>query len=425
MSDVIASYKYTILPFLACVYAFFSITIPDVASIALIFLVVLLIFDKRYVLVAIKKDHFLKLILAAVIFPILTWGWASINDFPWQADYPRRVESLLKLFSFLIISYVLLGKLILILCFLISFFLGLLVSPFITGDGFTEIGLLLSGRRIDFGIKNAQHIGILSAALIILCVVFIPRLISYHGKNRRLFAIILFSITVLCSLMLYGSQTRAAWVGLISCLIVASITQFLRMPDLKIKVGIVLAAIMILALTITIDNPFVKRFKSEASTFASLTSGDISTVPLSSVGIRIHLWVSSYNSFQESMVVGKGEHEARVVVEGTPYLSDYWKNTFSHLHNSYIEILVKYGLVGLVWYITLLAVLFLTIRKQYKRGLMDISIYQSFKFFMIFWIVINLFESYVFFYTGTTLFGVIAAAAYTYRQREGGIKDIS
>jgi len=180
--------------------------------------------------------------------------------------------------------------------------------------------IYLSGERVNFGFRNAQHAGIFfgTAFLCILFFGFSSR--SLRSSPLRLMA--LGGIVSCAALMLFGvvaTQTRAVWLGLLGALLTAAVLA-LMMGGLKPvwiwvrrpihAIPLLLAAVIAAVLFAALDVPkrVTARLAQEeigVETLREAARFD-ERAQLSSSGARIALWRAAPDWIAERPVFGWG-----------------------------------------------------------------------------------------------------------------------
>ncbi len=138
---------------------------------------------------------------------------------------------------------------------------------------------------------------------------------------------------------LASSGARGAWLGfgfaLLCCGIFAIRWNWRRAVAALIGVTMVIAYLQTLA-------PVKSRLDSLQSEIQSYQNGNSYT----SVGVRLDLWVQSYELAREQPILGIGPGNFKTalvpLLEAKPYLAE-----FSHAHSQYFDTVANAGLVGL------------------------------------------------------------------------------
>jgi O-antigen ligase len=144
-----------------------------------------------------------------------------------------------------------------------------------------------------------------------------------------------------------------------------------------------------------------------------IMTGDLDKVPLSSIGIRIHTWRKAVGWIQERPWTGWGP-KSRKALYANSDLPPSIKKQFGHFHNSIIEITLAYGLVGLAVFMLIAGVVGYRAWWAWRRGLMPDDVFFFLGAFFIYWLIVNMFESYVIYTTGYYINALVGGAAYTF-----------
>ncbi|GAA0827806.1 hypothetical protein GCM10009112_07420 [Marinomonas arenicola] len=356
----------------------------------------------------------LLLLLASILLPLISWFFAHLA-YPDLANESPRLDKLLRMFLFIPIAWWIKDSPKKVFLFWSLAALAVLASPWISGDGFQEIIRGWQGYRVDFGLKNAGHTSLFFGTILIGLICFSPRL--YLWKKSSL--IILIPCLLFCAFTMIAVQTRAGWLALIVCSSTTLIYFFLKEKNKskffnkKTIAFIILTLIAGSLLYKNMGNIVEKRSKSESSVIDSVLSGNFDDIPYTSVGIRVNLWRAALARIEERPILGWGINGQSIAIKETTWLPDHIRQTFGHLHNSYFSILTNYGLLGLLFYVVWFGWIFLKILNLVSKG----SLGKDIGYFSItvlsFWSIVNLFESYLFFWTGVVyiqaLFGGLLA----------------
>lgn len=143
-----------------------------------------------------------------------------------------------------------------------------------------------------------------------------------------------------------------------------------------------------------------KRSLTESSVIDKVLSGDWENIPYTSVGIRVNLWRAALNRIEERPILGWSINGQSIAIKKTTWLPDNIRQTFGHLHNSYLSILTDYGLMGLSFYFIWFGWIFFSILRLVSKGTLGKDIGYFSITVLSFWSVVNLFESYLIFWTG-------------------------
>jgi O-antigen ligase len=113
----------------------------------------------------------------------------------------------------------------------------------------------------------------------------------------------------------------------------------------------------------------------------------------------------------EKPITGWGGNAGGLVIQHTEWLQAYIGDLpLGHLHNSYVELLVRYGLLGFSIYLILAVWTAKGAHRAWKNRTMPGDFLIFFIVFFVFWAIVNMFESYMFYWTGVYVFNLVMAA---------------
>lgn len=350
----------------------------------------------------------LRFVWIAVIFQFISWGLSHYVTPEWAENYPK-LDKITRWFIFIPMAWWIAQYKNAIWLIWGSAALGILVSPWVTGGGLNEIFKGINGTRIDFGIRNAQHTALFFGSILIGLCCFTKPLYKRH----KLSLVPVLLLIAYCLLVIYVNASRQAWLALIvtlvalsSYLVVQRLKQSSRKKQLLLISFFILCLIALGSFLITNDK-IVKRVMVEKETISAVAEMSFDDVPYSSFGIRFHSWVAATDFILKKPLFGWGHNGKSLVMENTEWLPDWVQYGFGHLHNSYIEILVNYGVVGLLFYFSIWVVVGRMLLREIQKGTIEKNIGYLFVSLFCFWGVMNCFESYLNFWTGVFYFNVL------------------
>jgi len=350
---------------------------------------------------------------AALAIQLLSWAGSQFSHPELAEPYPK-LDRLARLFLFLLLAWWLGGQTRNVFIFWTVAAAGLLISPWVLGFGHTEMLQGFKGSRIDLDIRNAQHPALLYGSLLIGLVVFLPRILKTFKPWSVLPWALVFALTVA---VVVFTQTRAVWSGLVIVIIAAPVALILlnyRKVSRKSAITLVLLIVAALAaLTVTISQVAPQRIFAEQSSVRLVLDGDFENLPYSSIGTRIHSWRAGLELAAQHPFIGWGGNAREYALAQVGWVPDEKAERFQHLHNSYLELLVQYGLIGLAWYLLLLGWLAKSTLSAWKKGNIPGDVALFFALFLVFWSWANLFESYLGFWTGELLINLVCAGMVT------------
>lgn len=412
------------------VFAFFWLPVPDLFDVACILLILLFV---PAVLAPgnreLRRDPAIILGLCFFLYVLVSIVWHRLTlpeNFP-PTTSDRRF---LRVLYFIAIAYAISrSRLLSAWHLLIAAFGGLLVYLAMNFDP-AEWAAAWDGQRVDFGIHNAQHTGVVFATCAMAFSIFTPRFLNWvkkHSIATALIGITLWIAALLLSFLgLFVSQTRGVWLGfsvtvliLISVLVAAyrlrckSSSISLRKPLLAGLVGII--ALGLLAAGLDLPRVVSERLADEKVTWEGMRQAAThQDRDLSSTEVRVASWSAATDWIMERPFMGWGGRGSRPLIRESELFSDEFKKTFNHLHNSYFQVLVEIGLIGAGFISALMVLLGHASIQAYKRRAMPLDVFIFSWFFFMFWLVANLFESYIIYSSGTYLVAIVASFFYSF-----------
>ncbi len=137
-------------------------------------------------------------------------------------------------------------------------------------------------------------------------------------------------------------------------------------------------------------------------------NGNWDDIPMTSWGIRFNSWLEASEWIKENPLLGASKTAIKQVLKTSErFQSSPRTSGFGHLHNYYLETLVAFGIMGLVFVIC-----FYTVITKNILTYADYSTSVFFVLFLIFWLFINNFESYNSKYYGFYMQNIILGALF-------------
>lgn len=403
-----------------------SYTYTDMLSnvaVGLMMLLALVLFCRDFKLLS-RGQLVIYLFYAAIGIQVLSW---SLNYFSGSelAESSPKLHRLGTWFYFLPIFLFIRSNSRLVFAIWLIAIAALLSSPWSKGDGWNEIKQGLDGSRVYFGINNAQHMGMMFGVALIGLVVFAWRMLDFFTGYKKILAglfLLLFLLVFVAAVNM--SQTRAIWLALLVTAVLWPVIYFMlyriRKPEYReldaggnaflkspllsmlLLCGIVLVGLITL-------NFINQRFVDDDITSMNALWEHPQAVGGESVNVRLYTWKEALTWIESRPLLGWGGKGRGAVVKATPELSPSIKARFNHLHNSYLDLTVNYGLIGLLFYLSLLFVISKQVLGVPRTGKMQISLQLFWLLFLVFWSIANLFESYMFYSSGEYVFNIVVA----------------
>jgi O-antigen ligase len=165
--------------------------------------------------------------------------------------------------------------------------------------------------------------------------------------------------------LLVLSFSRTAWLGFAACLVLwgalTAVRSLRRGKPMAWRRGLWggAAALSLLGLVVTLNlDTLSSRLGTEQQTLAQVASGGLEETNRSSLALRLHVWRFGLGIWLERPWFGwgAGSSSGWIRESGLPQLwaDDRW---LAHLHNTYLELLFQFGLIGALLFLALPALL--------------------------------------------------------------------
>jgi O-antigen ligase len=366
-----------------------------------------------------KRSCWRWLALFCIVVQVLSWFSAWLTHPEWASALPT-IDRMGKLFFFIPIALIMAGNFRNVIVSWYLFALGLFVFILISPEYWPSLADLAHGERVDFGIWNAQHTAMYFGVLTLLLLVFIKRWILNPSQIFPLSRVFLFFALVFSIFALYVTQTRAILLGAVLSLfciavhfIFGKIAKGLKRSHLLMgSIGVIFVVTLF---GYGITSIVAKRMSDEAETVHLIMDGHLNSLPYTSIGIRIHTWIEAAHHIEERPILGWGDKARSLVIKKSKILPDDIRDNFGHLHNYYIETQLSYGLLGSVFLILFFAYVIREIYVSWKKDIISHDVGILSLCFIVYWLFINNFESYMSFNTGVFVLGLILGGLMTQR----------
>jgi len=328
-----------------------------------------------------RRDPLTLLAAASAVYLVLRAIWAL-----WEIPETGRLQisqawAWLRLWLLLVVAWWLKGDLRQSGRLLLLALFGLLVG--MVGQLLTNPHLVSSGMRTGFHLKIIAF-GLYSSTAILGLSVFAPRLWGGRRASWPSFALRVGLWLVILALLVQGlimTQSRGAW---FTAILIAPLVTVLRYRNwgrsCRLSVG-VMASVLVGCTTLVVMNlPTVTtRLSQEKEMFAAAWRGDFEAIPSAGFGVRVHTFRFGVTKWLERPLFGWGPGSTEYLIShsGLPQLrhselvEGEWKegpDWLDHLHNTYLEVLVRFGLVGAFLMLSVLGLLVRSLWVAHREG---------------------------------------------------------
>lgn len=302
----------------------------------------------------------------------LLWQAAAVGQVP----PPAREEALdlLKYLLLLPVAWVVAGQPRRARWMLALAGAGLVVQVLVQTPWGALADLYATGRRVDFGFTSVAA-GLYCAAGLLGVLVLVPAAPPVPGRRRAVVLVAAAVAVAVLTAALLLSRSRGAWLALLLALPVCLSGAWLMRRSLR-PVQAVLGLCMV-AVLLAGGESVARRLGDDAPAYQALIEAvqaddDAAAdrawreIPHNSVGLRLHLWRLAFDSWRQQPLVGHGLGVHRELIAGSP---DPQLRPMAHLHNTYLDLAVRLGLVGLLLAAALPGSLVLGLRRAVRDGL--------------------------------------------------------
>ncbi|RAH38237.1 O-antigen ligase [Halomonas sp. SL1] len=351
----------------------------------------------------------------------------AVARFPDFADEQvKAARHFTKLFLCIAVAWWLRGSMRAARYLLWVFLAGFLVS--LAFHSTTEAwAAALAGRRVDFGYTNAQHSAFYLGLVLIMGGSWLARCLQRRVRGLEWVPALV--VTLLGLVGVVVTQTRAVWLALAivlaGLLLVGLVYLFIRQGDRRALSARGVVALVVVASTLAVAGYslapiFEKRLEAESTTIQALEAGDVDEVSIrSSIGVRLHTWWYAWERVQERPLTGWGAKSRNPLIDEGDF-PGWVKRRFGHFHNSYLEILLAYGALGMLALALLTGMILKGTHSLLRSGQRQwgLGLLSAWAFFF----VVNVFESYLIFSSGMYFYiivGGVGMSFYLFGARNG------
>ncbi|MEW8563371.1 MAG: O-antigen ligase family protein [Candidatus Thiodiazotropha sp.] len=267
--------------------------------------------------------------------------------------------------------------------------LGLMLAGFTLGILYSlwemDLGGLLGGVRtgmhfgkpVIFGFDCAVAI----LAMISLSAYWLNPKLKLSRTQRAIRVGVSLFILLFYSQGVVFSQSRGVWLALLVTLPVVSAILWYGLKagyvvDKRRLGWVGLVALTVAAFAVALNWKIItERVADEKEVFGVVLSEGLDKAPLDSSTYRLHLWRFGITRWLERPVFGwgPGMTESLVEAENAEALKHDGKESFDHLHNAYLELLLQLGLIGLCFVLWLAALMVTCLVRNFRQH--SVSVY--------------------------------------------------
>jgi O-antigen ligase len=150
------------------------------------------------------------------------------------------------------------------------------------------------------------------------------------------------------------------------------------------------------------------RVTKESDIIVKIATLQWDNIPMTSVGIRFNSWIESIKYIEKSPLIGTSKESIKLVTQQSEKFQASPKaRNIGHLHNYYLETLVAFGVIGLIFIVIYYRHIYIRIKNHNSD-----AEFLLFLAFLIFWLIINNFESFNSKFYGLYIQNIVFAGIY-------------
>lgn len=370
-----------------------------------------------------RRSFIAWVLLASVLVPLVTWVLMKLEH-PDMARSAPALDDLITKFLFIIPAFMLAGSQKNLFWVWGVASVSALIMPWVAGDGWQEFVGAWAGRRATYG-DSPIAIGIVYGTLLIAVFVFGKRVV-FKPTFSYVRACLWFCLLGYIGFLTFTTQTRAVYLGIavVMALAVVSLAIFYglsgtkRLPKKRVIISLlVVFSVGLVALfnSATFERTVAKT-QYEIQKIMPALQGDVEDIPRSSAGLRLIFWVDATQWTLERPLFGWGYRAGRMMHDEAQnyFNAPSGRRLFRTIHNTYLELTISYGLVGLALFIAFFVWFFRRMHLAWKDGVLPLDIYAFTVFALIFYAVCGVFYSSLFIGTPIFLFNMVLLGAATF-----------
>ncbi len=283
-----------------------------------------------------------------------------------------------------------------------------------------DFSILLGTERLQFVARaNAQHFGLFGAAVLVGLLMLAK---DFWGPPQRrwLFGMRLLLWTVLLLLIFLAfttTQVRIQWIALgifLPVAVLGILWTALRQKQQRRPLLLFVLVLLIVSAGAAgwQSERILDRFERENKTFEQIREGSLKP-DTTSAGIRIYLWQVAIEEIKENPILGAGPASASHAIRSAKVPKRVKRHR--SIHNSYLESLLRTGLVGAAFLTAALGLVLYALIQSHRNGMLPGRYTLFFVGALIVFLMGNMTESFIRHQFGWYFFGLMAGSIYTFR----------
>jgi hypothetical protein len=239
-----------------------------------------------------------------------------------------------------------------------------------------DLGGFLGGGYPPYGF-GLWHISFSSYFVVILLTLALlgPSAWVYAGRfgprGRTVIVLAAAALTLISLEVIFVGKSRGTWAAM--ALVVLPLLgwyAFRRLPgNRRALVALAAIAVLLLSFGATKFDTIAERMSAESEVIEVIVEGGMEDVPLTNIGVRAHLYRIGLDRWLERPFLGWGPGSGPHLMQADSMFPRAVGNyTPPHFHNIALELLVRFGLIGVVWIAAIVAPVYARVYRLHRDG---------------------------------------------------------
>jgi O-antigen ligase len=258
----------------------------------------------------------------------------------------------------------------------------------------TDFVLVASGDALAPLFQSNSIHGAVSAGLILIGAAgWLVHVWSDHDApawRRRLFIAIAIGVIGLAALGVLGAKSKGVWIAMMLVALIETGFAFVSVPSRRDKIAALLPIVVVAVVCFALSDRIaaVAAETMEALRGVILDMATTTHVAPESAQVRMELLYNALTVWRQHFWLGAGPDWVEMM-RNAPYFA----GGFTTIHNAYLEIAVRYGVLGLVAIGTIVIECVRLARRATRRGLLPPVAFHTYAMLMLFYLLAGLTNS--------------------------------
>ncbi len=388
----------------------------DATRLSIYILMMTKLISWKHVSQSVQSKWFYWMALAIFLYMLLADLFAVSNYTMPFSEHWQFTERFIFLFGFLLVGWWIGDSERSREIFIYLIFAGLvlgLIKYSSTQDWLNALKL----KRTGFGLHNWEHAALWFGSGLMLVVFQLSH--RFQSKNQNLPKMLIeIALLILFLIVFVATQTRAAWLGLLAGLTLTGLLLlFLRRKGgatarkhLIFGGSVIVVSLILISVSIYLSDSFRTKVVRDIEQSTLFIQGDKSVKP-SSMTIRLFEWRYALTLIEDQPLLGFGPATIAELLKKKE-ITDFIGTKIGHFHSSYLDLALGFGLSATVFLLLVLGSIYYLLVHKRLTGEINEKAFILGTVWIVYFAVMNFFESYVFYRTGYSSFCLFIGILY-------------